>query len=105
MTDNPHRGCTRTACQLVGFTESGGGTYVSSGESRRYFPGCPMSYITPDVNRWMSSYRWLKMGKTPVELGIVSPDEMDPRWYQAMELIDSEIARIQEDSMPKKRHG
>lgn len=103
MTNNPHRGCTRTSCELLGFAESGGGTYIGFGDDKLFFPGCPMSHLDTDINTWISSYRWLKMGKTPMEMGIVPADEMDPRWFDAMELIDNELARIQEENTPKPR--
>lgn len=106
MSDSPHRTCTRAACQFEGFAESGGGTYIGYGDDRVFFPGCPVQYVTdPEITSYMSSYRWLKMGKTPIELGLIDASEMDPRWYDAMSLIDSELARIQEESFKNKHPG
>lgn len=103
MGDSPHRTCTRAACQFEGFEESGGGTYIGYGDERVFFPGCPVKYVTEqEISSYLASYRWLKMGKTPMEMGIVPASEMDPRWFDAMELIDQELARIQEEALKNK---
>lgn len=69
---------------------------------RRYLPGCPAKHVDAQTQEWFSSYRWFKMGKTPVELGFITFDEWDPRWFEAMELIESEIARLEAARIKKK---
>jgi hypothetical protein len=50
------------------------------------------------VDGWIESYHWLnKFGKTPVELGLVAAEEMDPRWFEAVMLIEGEIARLRQE--------
>jgi hypothetical protein len=87
--------------------DSGGGTYIGTGKDRIFFPGCPVSHISHEIGGWLSGYRWLKMGKTPMELGLITTDELDPRWFDAMEMIDAEVARIREEQMskPTPTHG
>lgn len=47
---------------------------------------------------YLNGYRWLnKWGKTPVDLGLVPPGRIDPRWYEAMETIDAALAMIQSE--------
>lgn len=65
---------------------------------RLWYPGCPARHLDPRVGGWIESYHWLsKFGKTPVELGLLAADEMDPRWYEAVMLIEGEIARLQQE--------
>lgn len=97
LRDEPHRHCNPGACEFPGFEESGGGKYITLPSGKEaFYPGCPAKHVsTSRLNEWFSSYRWLKMGKTPMELGLLSIEEMDPRWFEAMEHVDAEMNRLQ----------
>lgn len=77
-----------------------------AGGRRIEYPGCPARHLDPRVSAWIEGYHWLnKFGKTPVELGLLTAGEMDPRWYEAVMLIDGEIARIQQERTDRDRRG
>jgi len=66
------------------------------------FHGCPVQHLEgADVGRWLSAYRWLnRWNVTPGHWG-VPPERIDPRFGDAMELIDNEIARQREEARGK----
>jgi len=43
------------------------------------------------------------MGQTPMSMGLCTLAEMDPRWFQAVELIEGESNRIQNESLKRGR--
>lgn len=59
------------------------------------FEGCPAIHINDaEVAKWLTWYRWLqKWSKTPADFG-VPHDRLDPRYPDAMLLIDTVRARL-----------
>jgi hypothetical protein len=73
---------------------------VLPGGRKVRYDGCPASHITPDVMAWFDQYAWFDWTKqTPVQMGLLSIDELDPRWFEAMRAIRSEVMRRQAERL------
>jgi hypothetical protein len=59
------------------------------------FAGCPADHISDrELAKWFTWYRWLRdWSKTPADFG-VPYDRLDPRYPDAMLLIDSTHAKL-----------
>jgi hypothetical protein len=59
------------------------------------FAGCPVKHIEdPEIEMWLGLYRWLeRWKKTPVEMGLCDADSLDPRYFEAMELISAAMPK------------
>ncbi len=110
--DNPHHRCGPDRCRWTGLpsgslaarrAERGANLRVRLPSGREIrFPGCPAAHLTPEVQEWLEGYLWLsRFGRTPVDLGLLSADEMDPRWYEAQMVIDAEVRRIQQEEIER----
>jgi hypothetical protein len=108
-----HARCTREKCEVPGYEDDpdAGTEIIVPGngaveERRRFYQGCPVKHVTPEVAAWLRSYRWLRRWNlTPVAAGIAAMDELDPRWFRAMELIDGEMVRIESERIEAASRG
>ena len=55
------------------------------------FDGCPVHHTsTAEIGMWLESFIWLeRWHMTPVSMGLVSHDRLDPRYFDVMRLIAS----------------
>jgi hypothetical protein len=89
------------------FEESGGGSFIRIDGKEVFYPGCPRKaeHQSRFLSAWAGSYRWLKLGKTPMDLGWVTIDELDPRWFDFIELLDAQTARLEKKTLDEARRN
>ena len=76
-----------------------GETVVLPGAREIFLPGCPAAHAA-GASRWIAAYNDFKtFGRTPVELGLLRIEQLDPKWFSAVRLIEHEITR---HSRPEK---
>lgn len=51
---------------------------------------------------WLRWYKWLEMGQTPMSMGLVRADELDPRYFDAMEFVDVEVVKLRNELIRKR---
>ena len=50
---------------------------------------------SPGVAFWLEQFRYYRLfRRSPVELGWCDPDELDPRYYEVISLIEAEHTRL-----------
>lgn len=68
-----------------------------------WFPQCPLSYVTSFTATMLSWYVWLsEWGKTPMDFG-ARPEEVDPRYAPAMQLLRRERVRVEQEELERIR--
>lgn len=86
--------CQPDRCEY-GFTDEEGTPVELPSGREIMMPGCPKRHMDEETGMWLGLYRWLATWKkTPTEMGLVTPETLDPRYFEAMELINA--------AMPKK---
>lgn len=68
-----------------------------------WFPRCPASYLTAFTAGMLRWFFWLnEWGKTPMDFG-ASPNELDPRYAPAMQVLRRETARVEKEEIERMR--
>ncbi len=82
--------CTRNRCNVP--AEGEYREVQVNGRAVR-FDGCPISHIDPEsVGMWLDLYHWLSEWQlTPVSMGVVTMDRLDPRYFDVMRLISTAL--------------
>lgn len=78
--------------------EAGGGVVMT--------PRCPALLITPFTEWMLEWFSWLESWrKTPYDLGVSSSEELDPRYYAAMQVLKRETARLNRERIDRIKSG
>lgn len=68
-----------------------------------WFPRCPAAYLTRFTAGMLAWYFWLsEWGKSPLDFGL-APDDLDPRYMPAMQVLRREMARVEREDLDRLR--
>ncbi len=89
----------REACTESKCTYPVAGQYFTVGHER--FTGCPVAAVRGEARRWILAHAEFKaLGGTPAQLGVCGALELEPRYYDALMVVDTQI-RLEEAARAK----